>query len=1074
MVFKLIPESCPDSNVQLRKKRSPGRCKQEKKCLLFINEVFRGTPEKSYSDQFIELRSNCLYRHSLKGYKLLNLVHTENDGPVVTLVVGLRYVFTNAQGFAVIGGSSVTPSPQVSIDDTALRFSAKFDRRADKSTFLLQDPSKPEGLILVRGRDNSLLPDILLTHAKKQIKLNNVVHIKMMIEENIDDMLVYSNGTRDIERDIYEDIYANFHNKDFLLAFPNTEQYTKVSLSRCTMQDKRGFLPRHFLFSDPTPGAENLCHYHLQLPLVSEGVAGRGPENEGAAGDACAAVIPAEEDNDAETSIHQILHRRVQNDLYASIETPDWESTDHFDQEWVDQMYIYQSDLLPITTIQQEKVKTWFRYKFNATFPAYSTYLCRLCNENYDRMGLDKRYKPSMADNMGVLRETKVKNWKTIYNHDRSPSHQNVIGELQKEYLREMPKQAMEYQQTSENRDEAYFAPTARMLRTALVIAKHDFSLESHSALVQLQKINGVELGTRFTGRDGATSMIHFLSDVMHSKLIRNLTSNRAPVSLIVDGSTDSTNQHVLVVLLQTVLDGKPTVSFYGMIPLGVDETARGLYNALTREWAKEPHGFLDYMRENLVSYISDGANVMSGSRRSLYKELKTNFLMNGPLYQLKCQAHRLHLAVRNSMGTDDIFLALEVLLNGLFVFYNSGHKRKNHLRALANDLGLSLYNMNYVYPARWLSSELKSTLRVKKSWKALILDFEEIIFDERLFDRRTRAKAQSFLQQLGDPHFLLQMHFTLDVMAVMEKWSLELQQRYGLVIDQEPIRQRVMNKLSNLKTTNGPYLQAYLEEVACWRNNLAVVCDTTTYYQSELRWQEVVLSSPPNPAPNMTEFRHAFIDSLQSEITSYFPLGNFQTFLVFDNRRFPQEAHSEDDSTLTVFGQQEVVRLADIFRLPEAETLFEWRELLERLLDDAGYCRKRGLHPADFWTYYLTKKAEYFGANVKRLIQIVLSIPTGSADAERAFSHMNIIKTKSRNRMSIHLMNSLLRIKLNSAKKLEEFPAAKLAKTWVLRGHPRTDTPFSKQRPREDEEDMEIDDYDEFETDNLMDIELM
>ena len=148
----------------------------------------------------------------------------------------------------------------------------------------------------------------------------------------------------------------------------------------------------------------------------------------------------------------------------------------------------------------------------------------------------------------------------------------------------------------------------------------------------------------------------------------------------------------------------------------------------------------------------------------------------------------------------------------------------------------------------------------------------------------------------------------------------------------------------------------------------------------------------------------------------------------------------------------------------------------MEYLQGDAKLCRKRGLHPAKFWTYYLTKREEYFEANVKRFIQIVLSIPTGSADAERAFSHMNQIKTKSRNSMSIHLMNSLLRVKLNSVKKLEDFEATKLAKTWVLRGYARADTPFSKKRPREDNdmEDMDTDSSNDDDLDIFMDVELL
>ena len=56
------------------------------------------------------------------------------------------------------------------------------------------------------------------------------------------------------------------------------------------------------------------------------------------------------------------------------------------------------------------------------------------------------------------------------------------------------------------------------------------------------------------------------------------------------------------------------------------------------------------------------------------------------------------------------------------------------------------------------------------------------------------------------------------------------------------------------------------------------------------------------------------------------------------------------------------------------------------------------------------------------------------------------------------------MRIKLNSAKNLEQFPAAKLAKMWVLKGHKRSDAPFSKKRKRKEDEweDMEMDEMNE------------
>lgn len=124
-----------------------------------------------------------------------------------------------------------------------------------------------------------------------------------------------------------------------------------------------------------------------------------------------------------------------------------------------------------------------------------------------------------------------------------------------------------------------------------------------------------------------------------------------------------------------------------------------------------------------------------------------------------------------------------------------------------------------------------------------------------------------------------------------------------------------------------------------------------------------------------------------------------------------------------------------------------------------------RNRPPMEYWTHYLQQRPEYFDQGIKRLIMTTLAIPTGSSDAERAFSALNNIKTKLRNRVKTNMMNSLMGIKINSVKKLEDFPAVSLAKTWVLRGNPRSDTPFRKtgMRPPGPEDNFEPIDEEDF-----------
>ena len=312
--------------------------------------------------------------------------------------------------------------------------------------------------------------------------------------------------------------------------------------------------------------------------------------------------------------------------------------------------------------------------------------------------------------------------------------------------------------------------------------------------------------------------------------------------------------------------------------------------------------------------------------------------------------------------------------------------------------------------------------------------------------------------------------HYCIDVLAVMENWCLKLQERHGLVLEQEEFREKVMDRLDYLKDNDGPDLVRFMSDVECGREETAVECNETTYYANNLHWQNVALSPQASPLPNIRGFKEDFIRNLQREITSYFPQGSFKNFLIFDNRKFP-----EINDNVENFGTQEIVQLANSFNLPPVETSEEWATLLQNLSRDPDFCRKKKAHPSDFWIYYVFKKPELFHENIKRMVLITLVLPTGSADAERAFSHLNLIKTKTRNRISPSLLDNLLRIKINAVKKVEDFPAISLAKTWVLRGNPRADTPFNRKRPREDSDEMEQEFDDEAIDDSIfMDIEIV
>ena len=77
--------------------------------------------------------------------------------------------------------------------------------------------------------------------------------------------------------------------------------------------------------------------------------------------------------------------------------------------------------------------------------------------------------------------------------------------------------------------------------------------------------------------------------------------------------------------------------------------------------------------------------------------------------------------------------------------------------------------------------------------------------------------------------------------------------------------------------------------------------------------------------------------------------------------------------------------------------------------------------------------ETEYRYSTLAKLTKAILVIPHGNADTERLFSHIDLNKTKHRNRLGISTLNSFLTVQFNVHQKCYEFKLnTELLKTCV------------------------------------------
>ena len=111
------------------------------------------------------------------------------------------------------------------------------------------------------------------------------------------------------------------------------------------------------------------------------------------------------------------------------------------------------------------------------------------------------------------------------------------------------------------------------------------------------------------------------------------------------------------------------------------------------------------------------------------------------------------------------------------------------------------------------------------------------------------------------------------------------------------------------------------------------------------------------------------------------FPEESFKNYVIFNPKSpgFPQTEGEAD-----FFGNDQIIQLCNRFNLPPLQTFTEWRQLLKAIVKNNPTCTNRKTSTRNFWTYYLRHhEREFipFGANIKKLVQIILSLPIGSAE---------------------------------------------------------------------------------------------
>lgn len=198
---------------------------------------------------------------------------------------------------------------------------------------------------------------------------------------------------------------------------------------------------------------------------------------------------------------------------------------------------------------------------------------------------------------------------------------------------------------------ETVLAETDAVFRTAYYLAKMNRPFTDHDSLIELQAINGVNMGTSLHSRYSSTKIVEHIATEMQNKIVHSIVSFSRKLSVLIDEATSLSHKSAMIVNVKASVDGAtPEFVFLELVELEsqrAEDIEEALLNCL------DTAGFSEaWLQKNWVSFVSDGASVMLGKNSGVATRLTARY---PNLFTWHCMNHRLGLAVSDAVDDSNV-----------------------------------------------------------------------------------------------------------------------------------------------------------------------------------------------------------------------------------------------------------------------------------------------------------------------------------------------------------------------------------------------------------------------------------
>ncbi|MGI9555572.1 MAG: hypothetical protein ACR2M9_01810 [Cyanophyceae cyanobacterium] len=183
-----------------------------------------------------------------------------------------------------------------------------------------------------------------------------------------------------------------------------------------------------------------------------------------------------------------------------------WLDNTHFSSAIVRQIDQYQGQYVKTSWLTPAR-KAWLKYIFNSANPAESKFQCRFCAEYVKKHGI-RQQMSDFASETGFFEANYEKMRHKLKSHATQKTHLLAEAEIKQTFAGEMDQCLMNWRQEAEAKASKKDLVTSRMVRSVYVETLNNVPLDTHAQIVQLQQLNGIDMGVHHYERTSATRMM--------------------------------------------------------------------------------------------------------------------------------------------------------------------------------------------------------------------------------------------------------------------------------------------------------------------------------------------------------------------------------------------------------------------------------------------------------------------------------------------------------------------------------------------------------------------------------------